>query len=88
MAGGYNLGYSGYHPILASPAETGDLLDVRWQEGSAHTADGALEFILELVDRLEGRYAESVSVRMDASVPPARRPRHLRFHFAASATWR
>jgi Transposase DDE domain group 1 len=32
-----------YHPIVASLAETGDLVDVRLREGHVHSAEGALE---------------------------------------------
>lgn len=63
------FGYRGFHPIAASVAETGDLLALRLREGNVHTADGALEFILDLIDEIEGSYAEEVSVRMDAGFP-------------------
>jgi len=63
------FGHRGYHPILASVAETGDLLAARLREGNADTAQGALGFILELIDQVEGSYAESVSLRMDAGFP-------------------
>ena len=40
-----------YHPLVASVAETGDLLDARLRAGNAHTAEGALDFILDVLDR-------------------------------------
>jgi len=64
-----HFGWRAYHPILASVAETGDLLAARLREGNVHTADGAPGFILDVIDRVEGSYAESVSVRIDAGFP-------------------
>ena len=58
-----------YHPIVAMIGETGDLVDVRLREGNAHTAEGALEFILPLLDRLEREVCQVASVRMDAGFP-------------------
>lgn len=58
-----------YHPIVAGIAETGDLLDARLRAGNAHTAEGALEFILDLVDRAEETLCQVAMVRMDAGFP-------------------
>ena len=58
-----------YHPIVALAAETGDILDIKLREGAVHTADGALAFILELVDRVEGSLCEVAAVRLDAGFP-------------------
>jgi len=58
-----------YHPLVAVVAETGDLLDVRLREGNVHTADGALEFVLPLLDRMEKDLCQVASVRMDAGFP-------------------
>ena len=58
-----------YHPILACAAETGDMLDARLRPGNAHTAEGALGFVLDLVDRLEGTMCQVAMVRMDAGFP-------------------
>src|SRR4051812_15822375 len=58
-----------YHPILACAAETGDMLDARLRPGSVHSAEGALGFVLDLVDRLEGTMCQVALVRMDAGVP-------------------
>lgn len=58
-----------YHPLVAILGETGDLVDVRLREGNVHTAEGALEFILPLLDRLEGELCQVASVRIDAGFP-------------------
>jgi hypothetical protein len=42
----------GYHPILASRADTGELLHARLRRGSANTSRGARRFIEELVARV------------------------------------
>jgi hypothetical protein len=72
QAGSAYNGYYGvrcYHPLVAAVGETGDLLDVRLREGNAHTADGALEFVLPLLDRMEREFCQVASVRMDAGFP-------------------
>jgi hypothetical protein len=61
-----------YHPIIACAAETGDMLDARLRPGDAHTAEGALDFVLDLVDRLEGTMCQVAMVRMDAGFPEER----------------
>lgn len=58
-----------YHPLVASIAETGDIIDLRLRKGSVHTADGDLDFILPLLDRVERRLCQVASVRMDAGFP-------------------
>ena len=58
-----------YHPLVASLGETGDLLDVRLRKGAAHTAEGALEFILPLLDRVEQKLAQVATARIDAGFP-------------------
>jgi hypothetical protein len=60
------------HPIIACAAETGDLLDARLRPGNAHTAEGALDFVLDLVDRLEGSMCQVAAVRLDAGFPEER----------------
>jgi hypothetical protein len=42
----------GYHPLLASRAETGEIVHARMRKGSANTARGARRFIDETVARL------------------------------------
>jgi hypothetical protein len=58
-----------YHPIVASLAETGDLIDLRLREGNVHSADGALEFVLSVVERVEKKLCQVASVRLDAGFP-------------------
>jgi hypothetical protein len=52
---GVAFGYTrvlGYHPLLATRADTGEVLHARLRKGSANTARGARRFIEELVARL------------------------------------
>ena len=42
----------GYHPLLATRADTGEVLHIRQRKGSANTARGAERFINELIPRL------------------------------------
>lgn len=42
----------GYHPMLATRAETGEVLHARLRKGSAHTGRGAKRFCEELVARV------------------------------------
>jgi hypothetical protein len=42
----------GYHPILATRADTGEVLHIRARKGSANTARGALRFVQELIPRV------------------------------------
>ena len=42
----------GYHPILASRADTGEILHARMRKGSANTSRGARRFIDEMVARV------------------------------------
>jgi hypothetical protein len=42
----------GYHPILATRAETGEVLHIRARKGAANTARGALRFVEELIPRV------------------------------------
>jgi len=62
-------GYTCFHPLVASLGEQGDLLDLRLRRGNAHTADGALEFVLPLIDKMESELCQVASVRMDAGFP-------------------
>ena len=56
-----------YHPLVACVAETGEILDARLREGNVYTADGALDFILDLVDRAEDALCHVAVVRIDAA---------------------
>ena len=58
-----------YHPLVASVAETGDMLDVWLRPGDVHTADGALEFLPQLLDRVERELCQVAAVRIDAGFP-------------------
>jgi hypothetical protein len=52
---GAAFGYTkelGYHPLLATRADTGEVLHARLRQGSANTARGARRFIEELVARV------------------------------------
>jgi hypothetical protein len=53
---GAGYGYTrkrGYHPIIATRAETGEVLHIRARKGSANTSRGALRFVEELIPRLD-----------------------------------
>ena len=53
---GAAFGYTkrrGYHPMLASRADTGEVLHVRLRKGSAASPRGVLRFIDELIARVE-----------------------------------
>ena len=58
-----------YHPIVAAAGETGDILDLRLREGRVHTADGGLEFVLEVLERAERHLCGKAAVRFDAGYP-------------------
>src|SRR5215218_8887432 len=47
--------------------------DARRRPGNGHTAEGALDCVLDLVDRLEGTMCQVAMVRMDAGFPEERR---------------
>jgi DDE family transposase len=52
---GAGYGYThvrGYHPILATRSDTGEVLHIRARKGSANTSRGALRFVEELLARL------------------------------------
>jgi hypothetical protein len=52
---GASFGYSGirgYHPLIATRADTGEVLHVRFRRGSVNTAKGVLRFVEELLPRL------------------------------------
>ncbi len=60
-----------YHPLITSIAETGDMLDARLRAGNVGTADGALDVILDVVDRAQKSFCDVAMVRIDAgSLPP------------------
>jgi hypothetical protein len=52
---GAGYGYThkrGYHPIVATRAETAEVLHIRARKGSANTSRGALRFVEELIPRV------------------------------------
>jgi hypothetical protein len=53
--GGAAYGYTrvlGYHPLLATRADSGEVLHARLRTGSANTARGVVRFVDELLARL------------------------------------
>ena len=57
----------GYHPILASRADTGEVLHARLRKGSANTSRGARRFIEELVARVRRAGATGpIVMRLDS----------------------
>lgn len=67
---GASYGYThvlGYHPLVASRADTGELLHARLRRGSANTSRGVRRFIEELVARVRrAGAAGQVVMRMDS----------------------
>jgi hypothetical protein len=67
---GAGFGYTrklGYHPILATRADTGEVLHARMRKGSANTQRGARRFIEELVARVRRAGATgALTMRMDS----------------------
>ena len=62
---GASFGYThkrGYHPILATRADTGEVLHIRARKGSANTARGALRFVQELIPRVDRAGAEGAKL--------------------------
>jgi hypothetical protein len=58
---GAAFGYTrerGYHPLLASRADTGEVLHIRLRKGSANTSRGVLRFVEELIARVQRAGAE------------------------------
>ena len=60
-----------YHPLITSIAETGDMLDARLRAGNVGTADGALDVILDVVNRARKSFCDVAMVRIDAGFPSA-----------------
>ena len=55
-----------YHGLVASCAETGDLIDGEIYPGASYLGKKALKLTLRVVDRCRGRLCGSMIVRMDA----------------------
>ena len=65
---GYNpkkRGRPSHHPLIATLAETGDLMGIRWRPGSASAAKGATEWLPLLVARLREAGVRDLTVRLD-----------------------
>jgi hypothetical protein len=58
-----------FHPLIASVAETGDILAGDLRPGNVPSAFGAKDFILNLVDKVKERLGYVPSIRMDAGFP-------------------
>ena len=67
---GAGFGYThrlGYHPLLATRADTGEVLHARMRKGAANTQRGAVRFIDELVARVRRAGATGeLTVRVDS----------------------
>jgi Transposase DDE domain group 1 len=67
---GAAFGYTkvlGYHPILATRADTGEIIHARMRKGSANTQRGARRFIDELIARIRRAGADGrIVMRMDS----------------------
>jgi hypothetical protein len=67
---GAGYGYThklGYHPILATRADTGEVLHARMRKGAANTQRGARRFIEELIARVRRAGATGqLTVRVDS----------------------
>jgi hypothetical protein len=67
---GASFGYTkrrGYHPLLATRSDTGEILHARMRKGSASTQRGAERFCCELVARVRRQGASGpLSVRADS----------------------
>lgn len=57
-----------FHPLMASVAETGDILDLMLRRGNVHTADDSLDFILAILDKMKDA-CQSAFLRIDAGFP-------------------
>ena len=67
---GASFGYThvlGYHPLLATRADTGEVLHARMRKGSANTQRGAVRFINELIARVRRCGASGgLTIRFDS----------------------
>jgi len=67
----WNGHYGGriYDPLVASAAETGDMLDARLRPGNAGSAQDAVTFIRDVVARAERELCQVALIRFDAGFP-------------------
>lgn len=82
---GASFGYTkvrGHHPLLATRADTGEVLHARQRKGAANTARGAKRFVEELIARIRRAGAtgepEADSLGADIRQTGCRRHEHLR----------
>ncbi|MEZ5123317.1 MAG: IS1380 family transposase [Solirubrobacterales bacterium] len=64
---GAAFGYTrqrGYHPLLATRADTGEVLHIRLRKGSANSARGASRFVDELIARVRRATANAAGPRL------------------------
>jgi len=66
----YNGHYQcrGYHPLLAQVAETGDWIGGQLRSGEVWTAEGAVEFVLAILARVEAEIGLVAMLRGDAGM--------------------
>ena len=92
---GATYGYTrvlGYHPLLATRADTGEVLHARMRTGRANTARGAKRFVEELAGRVRRTGARGqLTLRADsgfwsAKVLAACRRHHIRFSVTVRQT--
>jgi hypothetical protein len=90
--GGTDFTYTkvrGYHPLLATLAETGEVLATRLRGGKANTARGAARFVAETISRVRHAGATgALTLRADSgfyvgAVVAACRRHHVRFSITA-----
>ena len=93
--GGAAYGYTrqlGYHPLLATRADTGEVLHLRMRTGSANTARGAERFVNELAGRVRRAGASGqLTLRADsgfwsANIITACRRHQIRFSITVRQT--
>jgi hypothetical protein len=71
----------GYHPLVASRADTGEVLHARQRAGRANTARGAARFVDELAGRVRRAGASGeLTMRMDSGFWSAKTIRACRRH--------
>jgi len=58
-----------YNILVATLAETGDILDIQLREGNVASAHELDNFLLPLIDEVEANIAQVVAVRGDAGMP-------------------
>ena len=61
--------YTCYHILVATLAETGDILDIQLREGNVSSAHQIDRFLFPLIDEVEGTIGLAASVRGDAAMP-------------------